>query len=117
MSRKLFSHSSFNMIKADPIYHHMTYKTFMRETGVIPFVVAIVLGISGQQMTKQFVTAVLMPLIQGVRTMQKPLVHIGDFLPSVLVFGLSVAIAAILIKAFSMHKKYVPYVKMLDKEE
>jgi large-conductance mechanosensitive channel len=105
------------MIDAEPIFHHMTYKTFMRETGIVPIVVATVLGISGHQMTKQFVTSVVMPLLQGLRTMQKPMVHVGDFLPSVLVFGLTIAIAAILIRAFSVHKKTVPYVRVLDDKE
>jgi large-conductance mechanosensitive channel len=105
------------MIAADPTYHHMTYKTFMRETGIVPIVIAIVLGVSGQQMTKQFVGSIVMPLFQGLRTMQKPMVHIGDFIPSVLVFGLSIAIAAILIKAFSVHKKTVPYVKVWSEKE
>lgn len=105
------------MIDADPIFHHMSYKTFMRETQIIPLVIAIILGLSGHQLTKQFVTAIVMPLFQGLRTMQKPMVHIGDFLPSVLVFGITIAIAAILIKAFSVHKKTVPYVQVWDNKE
>lgn len=105
------------MIGADPIYHHMTYKTFMKETGIVPVTIAILLGLSGQQMTKQFVTAVVMPIFTALRTMKKPMVHIGDFLPSVIVFGLAMGISAILIKAFMVHKKTVPFVQVWDDKD
>ena len=97
-------------------YHHLTYKAFMRETGIVASITAIILGLSGYSMTREFVKSVAMPLFHGMRLWEKPTLHIGDFIGSGMVFLLSIMIAAILIKTFQLNKKHIPYVRMQKSE-
>jgi large-conductance mechanosensitive channel len=94
----------------------MSYKVFMRETGIVPLTVAILLGLSGHEMTKEFVRHVTLPIFHALKNMEKPMLNINDFIGSVMVFLLAVAVSIVLIKTFNLHKKTIETVRVADDE-
>lgn len=86
----------------------------MRETGIVPLTVAIILGLSGHEMTKEFVRHISLPIFHALKNMEKPMVNINDFVGSVMVFLLAIAIAIVLIKTFNLHKKMIEPVQVID---
>ena len=74
-------------------------------TALAAFGTGILVAHSTFDLSKTFVSCLVMPLLHAARTFKATTVHVSTFVAAALTFGLTILIALLMVKAFRLQKR------------
>lgn len=83
----------------------MDFTTFAKDSNLLVVIIGLVVGQATLDMSKNFVSSLVMPILHALRTFKKPIFPVSNFVASVLTLGLAILVSFILVKAFRLQKK------------
>lgn len=92
------------------------FSTFLKDSNIFNIGLGFLIAQSTMDTSKTFVSTVIMPVIQALRTMKAPKFHIGNFVAAVITMFITLLVAFILIKAFRLQAKPIQPVMVANSE-
>ena len=81
------------------------FGTFLKDSNIVNLALGFLIAQSTMDMSKTFVSSVIMPLIHAARTMKAPKFPMSAFIAAIITFIITLFVAFVFIKVFRLQAK------------
>lgn len=86
------------------------FSTFVKDSQIVNVAIGFLIAQATMDSSKSFVSSIIMPLIQGLRTLKAPVFPIANFVGSLITFFITLFVAFVFIKVLRLQAKPIPAV-------
>jgi large-conductance mechanosensitive channel len=92
------------------------FSTFLKDSNIFNIGLGFLIAQATMDTSKTFVSSIVMPLIQALRTLKAPKFHMGNFVAALITLLITLLVAFLLIKAFRLQAKPIQPVMVANSE-
>lgn len=81
------------------------FSTFLKDSNIINVAIGFLIAQSTMDASKNFVSSIIMPLIQSLRTLKSPKFFMSSFVASIITLVFTLLVAFVIIKLFRLQAK------------